>query len=312
MSPLNNGQRTADNGQRLHHFVLATLLLLALLACKKELNIPPDVIAQVGDRMITLAEYKRYLDRNAGTDLTQIAPEASSAILDQFLQEVLLSVVAGRRRIEVTAEEVAQAVRQEPGSTIAEERDQLAREKLIADVAARIPEPTEEQVRTYYREHIVEFRTGERIRARQILVREEALANQISKELSAGASFEALSEKHSLAPNAKSGGDIGFVGRGQLPKVFEDELFRLEPGSVSRVIRTDATFHVFRVDAFRPAGAIPYELAASAIRERVNSEALNRELDRVMASARQQIRTRIFTKRLPFGYSGSFPTSKDE
>ena len=71
-----------------------TLLIaaLALLACHRKPSTPPDVIVRVGERMVTLADFKRYIEHNAGTDLAQVTPEVASAMLDQYVEEILLGV----------------------------------------------------------------------------------------------------------------------------------------------------------------------------------------------------------------------------
>ncbi|HEY3053515.1 MAG TPA: hypothetical protein VGK04_09030, partial [Thermoanaerobaculia bacterium] len=58
---------------------IAVIVLIALLACHRKPATPADVIVRVGDRMLTLADFKRYLERNAGTELAQMAPEVASA-----------------------------------------------------------------------------------------------------------------------------------------------------------------------------------------------------------------------------------------
>ena len=68
--------------------------ILAVAACHRKPSVPPDVIARVGERMVTLADFNRYLDRNTGTDLAQMGPEVASAITDQYLEEVILSEYA--------------------------------------------------------------------------------------------------------------------------------------------------------------------------------------------------------------------------
>ena len=78
---------------------LGVLLIAATSACNRDEEIPPDVISTVGPRMITTAAFDRYLERNPGVDLAQIAPEAASALLDQHLEEILLSEYAATRGI---------------------------------------------------------------------------------------------------------------------------------------------------------------------------------------------------------------------
>ncbi|HXI11435.1 MAG TPA: peptidylprolyl isomerase [Thermoanaerobaculia bacterium] len=281
-------------------------------SCRKSAGIPPQAIARVGVRYSTIDDFKRYLERNAGTDLAQMAPTVSSALLDQYLEEVLLSEYAALRGVEIPADVIAAAVRKDPGSTAAEKRDQLRRAQLVSGATADVPEPSAERVSDYYLRRKEEFATGEELHVRQILVRDEELANKIVTELGRGASFAELSEKHSTAPNAASGGDIGFVSRGQLPKLFEEEIFRMTPGAGSRVIRADSTFHIFQVDARRPAGVVELGVAEPIIRARIKEDSMRQALSDLLAKARRDVAVTILTKRLPFPYDGAMPRSKNE
>lgn len=293
---------------------LVLLLVLCALAagCKRKPSIPPDVVARVGDRMVTLADFKRYLDRNSGTDLAQITPEVASAMLDQYAEEIVLSEYAATHGVEVPAEKIAAAVRNEAGSTVIEKRDEMRRQKLIADLSADIPSPSDEEVRAYYASHPAEFKSGEEVRVRQILVHDEALANQIIDRLKKGTPFGELSAQYSLAPNAKKGGDIGYVSRGELPKMFEDVIFGLKPGTASEVIRTDSTFHIFMVDERRPPGTIDIQTAEPVIRQRLREDAIRERMAQLVARSRGEMQIAVLTKRLPFQYSGTLPKNENE
>jgi parvulin-like peptidyl-prolyl isomerase len=270
------------------------------------------VIVRVNERMLTLADFKRYLDRNAGTDLAQLTPEVASAMLDQFLEEIIVSEYAAAHGVEVPAEKIAAAVRTEAGVTVIEKRDQMRREKLITDLSAEIPDPSPADMQSYYNANQGEFRSGEEVRVRQILVHDEALANDILKKLKGGASFEDLSVEHSRAPNAKRGGEIGFVSRGELPKMFEDEIFALKPGEVSDPIQTDSSFHIFRVDERRAPGLLDAESAAPLIRVRLKEDQLRERLGQIVNRSRREMTIDVLTRRLPFRYTGGFRIAEDE
>ena len=282
------------------------------MACHRKPSIPADVVARVGDRMITLADFKRYLERNTGTDLAQLGPEVASAILDQYMEEIILSEYAAAHGVEIPAEQIASAVRNDAGATVIEKRDDMRRQKLIAELAADIPVPTDPAVRAYYDQHTSEFRSGEEVHVRQILVHDETLADQIEEKLKKGASFDELSSQFSLAPNAKKGGEIGFVGRGELPKMFEDEIFALKPGTVSGVIQTESSFHIFRVDERRAPGIVDVQTASPIIRERLKEEEVRSRIADVVGKARKETQVAVLTKRLPFRYSGALPKSENE
>src|SRR5439155_15749293 len=122
-------RRREDSSLRAAEMKKAVLLVVLLAACHRKPSIPADVVARVGDRMLTLADFKRYLERNTGTDLAQLTPEVSSAMMDQYVEEVLLSEYAASHGVEVPAEQIATSVRNDPGSTVIEKRDEMRRQK---------------------------------------------------------------------------------------------------------------------------------------------------------------------------------------
>lgn len=296
--------------RRVATFLLVILSLLA--ACKRKPSIPPDVIVRVNERMLTLADFKRYLDRNAGAELAQVTPEVASAMLDQYVEEIIVSEYAASHGVEVPTEKIAEAVRTEAGATVVEKRDEMRRQRLIANISTEIAEPTDDEIRAYYQKHQSEFRSGEEVRVRQILVNDETVAKDIVAKLKGGASFEDLSTEFSRAPNAKRGGEIGFVSRGEVPKMFEDEIFRLKAGQVSDVIRTDSTFHIFKVDERRPPGTLDVQAATPLIQARLREDAVRERMAQLVASSRREMTIAVLTRRLPFNYSGALPKAEDE
>ena len=290
--------------------LLATLIMLA--ACERRPSMPPEVIVRVGERMVTLADFKRYLERNAGSELAQVTPEVASAMLDQYIEEIILSEHAASHGVEVPADEIATAVRREAGATVIEKRDEMRRERLITQLSAEIPDADAAAVAAFYQQHPEDYRSPEEVRVRQILLGDEKLAGDLLKQLRKGASFEELSKAHSRAPNANRGGEIGFVSRGELPKMFEQEIFALKEGQFSEVIRTDSTFHIFMVEDRRPAGVIDLAGATPLIQVRLREEAIRERLGQLVVRGRREMSVAVLTRRLPFQYSGSLPKLADE
>ncbi|HYL35459.1 MAG TPA: peptidyl-prolyl cis-trans isomerase [Bryobacteraceae bacterium] len=127
-----------------------------------------------------------------------------------------------------------------------------------AKVAETIPIP-DSQVQSYYNSHRDQFQTPERVHARHILLSTagkseaekpqiKAKADDLLKQLRAGADFGKLAEKNSEDPgSASKGGDLGWVVRGQMVKEFEDATFALKPKEISNVITTQYGFHIIQV-----------------------------------------------------------------
>ncbi len=78
----------------------------------------------------------------------------------------------------------------------------------------------------------------------------KAKAEDIRKQLVAGASFDELAKKESddVGSGAR-GGDLGEFGRGQMVPEFEKAAFDAKVGEVTPVIRTQFGFHIIKVDS---------------------------------------------------------------
>jgi peptidyl-prolyl cis-trans isomerase SurA len=82
----------------------------------------------------------------------------------------------------------------------------------------------------------------------------EAKANDLLKQIHAGANFEDLAKKYSDGPSAAQGGDLGAFPRGKLAKELEDKTFILKTGEVTDVIRTRQGYIIFKVTGHQMAG----------------------------------------------------------
>lgn len=85
------------------------------------------------------------------------------------------------------------------------------------------------------------------VRASHILVKTEKEANKLLNRIKAGAKFEDLARKHSQCPSRAKGGDLGYFGKGQMVKPFEDAAFTMNKGDVSDPVQTQFGFHLIKV-----------------------------------------------------------------
>jgi peptidyl-prolyl cis-trans isomerase SurA len=85
----------------------------------------------------------------------------------------------------------------------------------------------------------------------------EAKANDLLKQIRAGASFEDLAKKDSDGPSASQGGDLGAFKRGTLAKELEDKTFAMKSGEVTEVIRTKQGYVILKVTSHQMAGIPP-------------------------------------------------------
>jgi peptidyl-prolyl cis-trans isomerase SurA len=85
----------------------------------------------------------------------------------------------------------------------------------------------------------------------------EAKADDLLKQIRAGASFEDTAKKSSDGPSAADGGALGMFKRGQLAKELEDKTFAMKAGDVTDVIRTKQGFVILKVIDHQQAGIPP-------------------------------------------------------
>jgi peptidyl-prolyl cis-trans isomerase C len=156
------------------------------------------------------------------------------------------------------------------------------RQKFVASV-------TEEAVRARFDEEMADYVPGEEIHARHILVSldQEELAKQIIAELDAGGDFAKIAEEHSQDPGSgTSGGDLGWFGRGQMVKPFEDAAFALRPGEYTKTpVKTDFGWHVILVEERRPETPPTFEAEAPRIEQQLVRETFDREINALRGAA---------------------------
>ncbi|GFO67720.1 peptidylprolyl isomerase [Geomonas limicola] len=127
--------------------------------------------------------------------------------------------------------------------------------KKVED-SANIPDS---ELKAFYDKNLDKFKTGEQIHASHILVKTEAEAKDIEKQLKAGGNFEELAKKHSIDGAAAKGGDLGWFGKGSMLPDFEKAAFSLKEGTTSGIVQTKFGYHIIKVTGKRPAGTRTFD-----------------------------------------------------
>jgi peptidyl-prolyl cis-trans isomerase C len=119
---------------------------------------------------------------------------------------------------------------------------------------------TDKEVQARYDKEIAAMPPLNEVRARHILVKTEAEAQEIIKKLEGGAKFEDLAKEKSSDSSAKEGGDLGFFGPGQMVPEFEKQAFTLKKGEYTKQpVKTQFGFHVIKVEETRVKPAPKFE-----------------------------------------------------
>ena len=91
---------------------------------------------------------------------------------------------------------------------------------------------TEEKMKAWYDEHLVQFRKSD-ANLSMMLLSDEATATKLKAELKGGASFSELAKTNSLDPRTKAnGGDMGTIDTRQLPEDLRTAVEAAKAGDV--------------------------------------------------------------------------------
>ena len=122
---------------------------------------------------------------------------------------------------------------------------QMAIRNLFQEVSV-----SEEEIKAYYDENQAQFKKGETVSAKHILVESEEKCNEILEAITSGAkSFEDAAKESSSCPSGQRGGDLGAFGKGQMVPEFEQAAFAAEIGQVVGPVQTQFGFHLIKVEA---------------------------------------------------------------
>jgi peptidyl-prolyl cis-trans isomerase C len=86
-----------------------------------------------------------------------------------------------------------------------------------------------------------------KIHAVHILVKTEAEANVVLYDLTHGKDFGEVAKAKSICPSGKKGGDLGWFGKGQMVREFEQAAFNLKVGEISKPVKTQFGYHLIKV-----------------------------------------------------------------
>jgi peptidyl-prolyl cis-trans isomerase D len=173
---------------------------------------------------------------------------------------------------------------------------------------------TDQDLQAYYDQHRDEYRVPEQVKVSHILIKtplpapgakedEKAIADArakaegVLKELKAEGDFAKLAEKYSDDPgSAKSGGDLGWIGRGRTVPEFEKAAFSLGKGQTSDLVKSSYGFHIIRVEDKQEAHLKTLAEVKSEIEEKVKQQKTARATETAANALLSQARTDGFDK----------------
>lgn len=272
---------------------LLSLALTLTLGVVLTLGVPHFAQAQKKDDPV--------LARVNGVEIRQSDVEIAEADVGPSLQE---TNPAERREkllaylIDVTALAQAAAAKKldaapDFAQRLAYAKNKVLMETLLNDTSKSAA--TEAEMRKLYDESVAKAAPEEEVRARHILLKTEAEANDVIKKLKGGADFDKLAREISIDPSAKTnGGDLEYFTKGQMVAEFSDAAFKLNKGQISEApVKSQFGFHVIKVEDKRKKPVPKYE----EVKEQVQAFVVRKAQAELVMKARADAKIENLTKK---------------
>lgn len=207
-------------------YLLLLLCVMLLVACSKGGDKKGEVVAKVDSEIITTGDVEKKI--NALPPIYKEffkQPAGMSDFIDQLVNEELLYAEAKKKGMDKD-EDFVKAFED------AKKRELITR--LLKKEMTTSPQLTEKDVKDYYESHKSELVQVTAVRVSQIVVKTEADAKQVYDRLQKGEAFNKVASEVSIdKATASKGGDMGFLGKGQINPEIEKVLSTLKKGQVS-------------------------------------------------------------------------------
>ena len=173
---------------------------------------------------------------------------------------------------------------------------------------------SDRDLQAYYDLHRDEYRVPEQVKVSHILIKTplpapgakedekgitdaRAKAEDVLKQVKAGGDFAKLAEKYSDDPgSAKSGGELGWIGRGRTVPEFEKAAFSLGKGQTSDLVKSSYGFHIIRLEDKQQAHLKTLAEVKGEIEEKVKQEKTAHATETAANALLSQARTDGFDK----------------
>lgn len=263
-------------------FVLALFPFLSVCHSLSQTLID-RIVAVVDKEIITESELQERVSFVAIQNrLDATRPELKTQILESMVAEKLILAQALIDSIEITDEQVNQALDQQiqnivrqlgsterveqyygkPVSRIKREfRDEMRKQLLVQ----RVRQAREASLSVSHRE-VVEFyssfkdslpRVPEEFTLSHLFMVPKADSSvefmtrkklqAILDSIRAGGSFEDFARRYSQDGSASGGGDLGWVRRGDFVREFEEVVFSLKENEISSIVKTQYGYHIIQL-----------------------------------------------------------------
>jgi peptidyl-prolyl cis-trans isomerase C len=244
---------------------------------------PETTIATVNGVAYPLDLFRIFYVERLQETKTQNTPEFQQQAFNEFMSLIVASQEAEKRKLEDN---------QEVKSAIQLQRMKVLSNAALASFAQDIKVSDDDLKKAY--EQVKAGASRTEYKARHILVKDEAEAKKVIKELDKKADFADLAKKYSLGPNAKDGGDLGWLDASQMVKPFADAVANLKPGTYTKEpVQTQFGWHVILLEDTRKAEPPSFDDAKPQLTAMVQRQKIAEQLAHLRDTAMVELNEQV-------------------
>lgn len=271
---------------------ILTLLFIGIalyFGLHKKHALSDTILIRVNESELTAGEFSEELARSLEEFDSLMARDVAmiefqkNKIIEHFIQRTLIFNWADTHKVEISNEDINKEVaavrasypddisfnealsqsKQSLSSWKNTLEEKLLQKKLFESILKDAPQPSDEDIKSYYNTNRDQFKGPAQVRLRQIVLPDEDTAQRIYHSITPKSDFADLAKRFSTSPDAKLGGDTGWIEESTMD-IF-DKAFTMRVGQRSGVVKSPYGYHIFEVIGKKPEGVLPFEDARKKI-----------------------------------------------
>ena len=257
--------------------------IVFLSGCAPTPSAQDKILATVGNKYITLNEFKHKLSR-LPSYYQGMMEKNKKNLLNDIIAESLFMEDAVRKGIDRDKE-----VRE----ILDEARKKIIIAKFVKTEVDDKVKVSDEEMKKFYSEHKDNFKKPEMWRASHILVANEQEAKDILSELSKGKDFAELARARSIDATAARDGDVGYFRKGQVLPEFESTCFNLKVGETGGIVHTQFGYHIIKLTDKKSEVTQSFEEAKPMIENELRVKKRNELFEKLLSDLKYKYRVRV-------------------
>jgi peptidyl-prolyl cis-trans isomerase C len=266
---------------RLPLLIAPTLLAFAASTATAQGANPPRDLVEVNGTKINEIDFLIFASelQPQATPQSLNDPQFQAAVMNELVNTVLLSQDAAKNKLDKNPR-VAAAL-------------QIARNKVLAQMAilshVQKNPIKDEQLKKAYDEKVAKGPVRE-YKARNIVLKTEDDAKAVIKALDGGEKFGELAKSKSIASNAASGGELGWVAAEQMVKPIGEVVAKLSKGAYSKTpLQTGAGWMVLQLEDTRDTPPPAFDEVKTAIAQELQRESVARYVQELRKAGKLKV-----------------------